>query len=251
MASKNEIPEVKIIETEKIKLKNPLVILGFAGVGLVGGIAVAHIIEQLEMREIAHLRSRYIPPAVVFMKGKLRHPFRIHSNKTGKLCTVISEIPLRSDGAYPISSTLLEWIEAKGAKELIVLEGFSVNHFPKERKVFCAAEPETIRKCQEKGVRMITAGIVQGIAGSILDGCLSRKISGTALLTPAVSFIPDPEGAAALINTLNRIYNLKVDIKELLNKAEEIKQRLQDLAERHRKMREAEEKSGVPERVYI
>jgi predicted ATP-grasp superfamily ATP-dependent carboligase len=46
-----EIPYVEILQTEEeTALKKPLVIVGFAGAGLVGGIAVSHIIDQLKMK---------------------------------------------------------------------------------------------------------------------------------------------------------------------------------------------------------
>lgn len=251
MSRKVEIPEVNIVETEKAELKEPLVVLGFAGPGLVGGIAVSHIIDQLKMKKIAHVRSRYMPPAVVFMDGQLRHPFRIYSDKEGKLCAIVCEIPLRSDGLYPIASTLLDWAEEKGVKEIVVLEGAPVRGIPKKRKSFCAAEPERRKECEEKGVKMVSAGIISGIAGSILSECLTRKITGVAFLTPAVVFMPDPEGAAILIDALNNVYGLEVDTKELLNKAEEIKQKLKEVAQRHQRMRKAEEKRGIPEKIYV
>jgi uncharacterized protein len=80
LSKKFDIPEADIIETVDIKLNNPIIFLGFAGPGLVGGIAVSHIIDKLELKQIAHMRSKYIPPAVVFFNGDLRHPFRIYSN---------------------------------------------------------------------------------------------------------------------------------------------------------------------------
>ena len=251
MSRRVEIPEVNIVETEKAELKEPLVVLGFAGAGLVGGIAVTHIIDQLKMKKIAHVRSRYMPPVVVFMDGQLRYPFRIYSDKEGKLCAIVCEIPLRSDGLYPIASALLDWAEEKGAKELVILEGAAVRGIPKKRKPFCAAEPEKRKECEEKGVKMVSAGMIRGIAGSILNECLTRKITGVAFLTPAVAFMPDPEGAAVLIEALNDVYGLKVDTKELLNKAEEIKQKLKEMAQRHQRMRKAEEKRGVPEKIYV
>jgi uncharacterized protein len=245
------VPEVEIIEHRKVNLQEPLVILGFAGPGLVGGIAVSHIIDQLKMKEIAHVRSRYIPPAIVFMDGKLRHAFRVYSDQKGELCAIVCEIPLRSDGAFPISSTLLEWVEEKGAKELVVLEGVPVQGYPKTRQSFCAAEMEKIKECEKKGVKKITAGIIQGIAGSILDECLTRKITGVVYLTHVVAFMPDPEGAAVLIDTMNHVYGLGVDTKILTTRAEEIKRKLKEVAESGQKMRQAEEKRGIPERVYI
>lgn len=250
-AKEAELAEAQVVETDKAELVDPLVILGFAGAGLVGGIAVTHVIDKLKMKKIAHVQSRYLPPAVVFMEGQLRHPFRIYSDRERRLCAVVCEIPLRSDGLYPIASTLLDWIEKQGVKELVVLEGFAVRGLPKERKSFCAAEPEKIKECKEKGVEMVSAGLISGIAGSILNECLTRKMTGVAFLVPAIAFMPDPEGAAELVNTLNKVYGLNIDTDDLIAKAGKIKQRLKELASKHRRMRKAEEKKGVPDQIYV
>ena len=63
---------------------------------------------------------------------------------------------------------------------------------------------------------------------------------------PAIAFAPDPEGAVALIEAISRVHDLEVDMKELLEKAEEIRKKLKELADQHRKMRKAEEKRGAP-----
>lgn len=246
-----ESPGTRIIQTVEAELKRPLVIVGFAGAGLVGGIAVSHIIDQLKMKEIAHLRSQFMPPAVVFMDGKLRHPFRIHSNREGDLCVIVCEIPLRSYGIYPIASALLDWVEEKKVKELIVLDGVAVRGIPKERRSFCVAEPEKLNDCKEKGVKSARAGIIHGIAGAILNECLTRKTTGVAFLVPAIAFMPDPEGAASLIETINRVYDLSIDTKTLLKKAEEIKQKLKEVAKRHQKIKKAEEKIGNSDEYYV
>jgi uncharacterized protein len=100
-------------------------------------------------------------------------------------------------------------------------------------------------------VKSAHAGIIHGIAGTILNECLTRKITGAAFLVPTVAFMPDPEGAATLIDTLNRVYNLNVETKALLKKAEEIKQKLKEVAKRHQRMRKLEEKRGDSEETYI
>ncbi|MFW6117354.1 MAG: proteasome assembly chaperone family protein [Thermoproteota archaeon] len=251
MTSANQIPEVKVVETEEVEMNEPLVILGFAGSGLVGGIAVSHIIDQLDMQEIAHVKSMYMPPAVVFMEGKLRHPFRIYSDEEGKLAAVVCEVPLRSDGSYPIASALLDWIEEKDVRELVILEGAPVRGIPKKRKAFCAAEPEKTKECEEKGIEMTSAGVIRGIAGSILNECLTRKITGIAFLVPAVAFMPDPEGAATLIETLNQVYDMDLNTQGLLEKAEEIKHKLKEIAKRRQRMRQAEKEKGIPEGSYV
>jgi uncharacterized protein len=247
MAQGTRVPEVEIIETEKIELAEPTIILGFTGPGLIGCIAVGYLIEQLEMKEVAHVRSRYLPSAVVFIDGRLRSPFRIYSDKGGKLCAVVCEIPLYSTGAYPIASALLDWAEEKGAKELIVLEGVPVEDVPKERRVYCAAEPEKIEEYEAKGVEILSAGIIQGIAGSILSECLTRKITGVAFLAPTLAYTPDPEGAVTLIEALNNVHSLGIKTEELSNSIKEIKQKLSEIAQNRQRMIRSEESRGSPE----
>jgi len=68
---------------------------------------------------------------------------------------------------------------------------------------------------------------------------------------PAIAFAPDPEGAVALIEAIKRVNDPEVDTKELLKKAEEIKKKLKELVDQHRKMRKAEEKRGAPEAMCV
>jgi uncharacterized protein len=126
-----------------------------------------------------------------------------------------------------------------------------VKRLPEERKTYCAAEPEKRDKCKEMGVDMVSSGIVGGIAGSILNECLTRKILGVAYLTPAISYIPDPKGAISLVETLNLLYGLNIETKELINQADEIKKKLKQVSQKQRQMRTAEEKSGLTERFYV
>lgn len=250
MACINSIEEVNICEDEKIDFDNPMVILGFVGPGLVGGIAITHLIDQMKMKEIAHIRSKHLPSAVVFIDGKLRHPFRIYTNEKKNLIAVVCEVSIPSEGHYPIASSLLNWIESKNAKELIVLEGIAVRGIPKKRESYCVAEQQKIQECQKMGIKVLSAGIIHGIVGSILNECLIRKIEGIAFMTPAVTFIPDPEGAALLVEVLNKVYGFNVNTDQLLGSAQELKQKLMEIAKNHKNMVKSEEKKGVPERLY-
>jgi len=240
-----EAPEVEIAEIKELDLKEPLVIAGFVGAGLVGSIAVGHIINQLKMEEIAYMKSKYIPPVAIFVEEKLRHPFRIHASKKYNLCAIICEVPLREDGFYSISSAILDWAESKGIKEILVLEGLPVPGLPIERKSFCVTESGKCEPFKEKGIDMLKKGIIVGISGAILNECLTRKIEGTSLLTTAMTTIPDPEGAAILIEALNKSYGFKIDTSELIEGANEIREKLKEIAESYEKTAVAE-----PERMY-
>jgi uncharacterized protein len=251
MTKDDNLSEVKIVQTQQFKLEKPLMILGFAGTGLVGGIAASHIINELELKEIAHLKSRHIPPSVVLFEGKLRHPLRIYTNETGKLCVLVCEIPLRSQGAYPLASAILDWAKEQGVNQLVILDGARVRRMPKKRQVFWATEPERLKDFEKKGLKKINTGIIRGISGSLLDECLSRKILGVGLLVPAFDFMPDPEGAATLVEALNEVYGLKVSSEKLLGAAEKIKENLKLVARRYKNISADEEKRGDGQRSYV
>ena len=75
-----QFPEAEVFEIKHSKLNNPIIFAGFVGAGLVGTLSVNQIIEKLEMKEIGYMRSKHLPPSTVFIRGRLRHPFRFYAN---------------------------------------------------------------------------------------------------------------------------------------------------------------------------
>ena len=178
-----EFPEAEIFEIKKIELKNPIVFAGFVGAGLVGPLAINHIITELKMTEIAVMRSKYLPPSTVFMRGRLRHPFRFYANEDGTICAIICEITLRMEGLYSLVSSILDWAERNGSNEIVILDGVaSTEH---DDKAYCAAEEDLVRTMADKDISLIPQGFITGIPGGILNECLVRKIQGLTLLAKA------------------------------------------------------------------
>ena len=110
----NGFPEAEIHELKNSRFKNPIIFAGFVGAGLVGPISINHMISELGMKEIGFLRSKHLPPSTVFMQGRLRHPFRLYSNKNGNICAIICEIIINREGLYTIASAILDWAERHG-----------------------------------------------------------------------------------------------------------------------------------------
>ena len=130
-----EFPEAEVFELKKIEFNSPIIFAGFVGAGLVGPVAINHIITELKMEEIAVMRSKHLPPSTVFMRGRLRHPFRFYANKEGTVCAIICEITLRMDGLFTLVSAILDWAAQKGSKEIVILDGVASNeHDNKVRK---------------------------------------------------------------------------------------------------------------------
>lgn len=232
----NEYPEAEVFEIKKIKLKNPIIFAGFVGAGLVGPVAINHIIEKLEMEEIGVMRSKYLPPSTVFMKGRLRHPFRFYANKKGTICAIICEITLRMEGLYTLVSSILDWAENNGSKEIVILDGVaSTEH---DDKAYCAAEEDLVRTMADKDISLIPQGFITGIPGGILNECLVREIQGLTLLAKANKAEPDSEAAATLIEALNRFYEMEIDTSELQKDKDRINSEFNELSQKYVKHRE-------------
>ena len=232
LSSDNEVYEIK-----KTVLKSPVVFAGFVGAGLVGPLAVGCMIDKLEMKEIAYLRSRHLPPSTVFMQGRLRHPFRFYANNDGTICAIICEITLRAEGLYDIVSTILDWAEKNGSHEIVILDGVaSTSH---DDKAFCAAEEDLCRVMEDNDIKMIPQGFITGVAGGLLNECLVRKIQGVALLVKANDKGPDPLASATLVEAVNRAYDMNIDTTELRKEKKRIDADFKELSDKyteHRKI---------------
>ncbi len=231
-----EFPEAEVFEIKKVELKSPVIFAGFVGAGLVGPVAINHIITELNMVEIAVMRSKYLPPSTVFMKGRLRHPFRFYANREGTICAIICEITLRMEGLYSLVAAILDWVAQKGSKEIVILDGVaSAEH---DGKAYCAAEEDLVRTMADKDISMIPQGFITGIPGGILNECLVREIQGLTLLAKANKEAPDSAAAATLIEALNRFYDMKIDVTELRKEKDRINSEFSELSQKYAKHRE-------------
>ena len=235
----NSFPEAEVYEIKKVKLNSPIIFAGFVGAGLAGTISLGYIIEKLKMQEIGYLRSKYLPPATVFIQGRLRHPFRFYSNKGGTICAIICEITLQFDGLYNIASAILDWAEKNCSDEIIILEGVPSTE-AHDQKAFCAAEEDLCRLMKEKGINMISQGFVTGIPGAILNECILRKIRGVTLLVKADPQKPDPLAAATLVEAVNQVYQTGIDTKELRAQEKQLGVDLKALSDKYTEARKTE-----------
>jgi uncharacterized protein len=234
-------PEAEVFELGKIDLNSPIIFAGFVGAGIVGPLAISHIIEKLKMEQIAVMRSKYLPPSTVFTRGILRHPFRFYANKEGTICAIICEITLRMEGLYSLVSAVLDWAEKKGSKEIVILDGVaSTEH---DNKAYCAAKEDLVRTMADKDINMIPQGFITGIPGGILNECIVREIQGIALLAKANKTLPDPAAASTLIEALNRFYDMKIDTSELQKEKDRINSEFSELSQKYVEHRE--ELSGM------
>lgn len=220
--------DVKII-TKPVQSKNPILIEGFPGIGLVGNIASQHMIEEMHMEYIGSIESRYFPSIAVLYEGLINMPVRIYENVEHNLIIVISDIPISHTVSYDVSNALMDWAVSINVKEVVSIAGIAI--MDSGHKVFGAATtPEMLERLKEK-VEIFQMGTISGISGSVMSECLLRGIPALSLLGATRTQNPDPRAASSVIEVLNEFYGFSVDTQRLVEQAERIEIELQRLAE--------------------
>lgn len=243
MASESIEQFVKIIN-EPLKSKEPLVIVGFPGIGLVGNISCQHIIEDLSMKYRGSIDSRYFPPLAVLFNGLVYMPVRIYEAKEKEVVVIISDIPIHPTASYDISKVLTDWVQTIKAKNIVSIAGIATT--TGERRVFGGAtSPELLEKIKDK-TEIFQVGTISGISGSIMTECYLRGIPAVSLLGETPGPNPDPRAAVEVIKVLNGIFGLEIETDKLLSQAEQIELELSKLAEQVK----TTEAPGVPKREF-
>ncbi len=212
-----------------------IVILVFAGIGLIGPIVANQLIEHIpDMNDIGFITSEYLPPIAVFYEGVLRHPFRLLYTPHHNIIVGICEVPFQVTNAYnDLSKTICNWAlsEDVKAKEIVIFQGIPQHGIINDYPVYYAAEAVMMEKLKEFGLSKVEKGIIVGPEATVLNESLTNKLNAYALFTPVLE-IPTPEGAAAIIEVLNQIYDLTIETNTLIEEGKEIKAKMLELAQK-------------------
>ena len=210
-------------------------IIGFAGIGLLGPIICNAMIEQInDVKEIGFITSEYLPPISVFYEGVLKHPFRLLYTPQNNIIIGICEVPFQVSSAYTdLARTICNWAlsEDVRAKEIVVFQGIPHRGVLDDYPVYYAAESKLMDKLKKFGIEKVNKGVILGPEATILNEALTNRLNAFALFTPVLE-IPTPEGGAAILEILNEIYNLNIDTKPLIEQGKEIKAKMLELAQK-------------------
>ncbi|HZD36473.1 MAG TPA: PAC2 family protein [Nitrososphaeraceae archaeon] len=237
------------------KSNNAILVAGFSGPGLVGSIGANYIIDKLDMHQIACIDSEFIVPGVIYVGGKLRHPFRLYRNKQADIYVLECEAPILLQGIHSVLDVATKWCVDNNIKSVIVLEGYPVRgvSLPNRQPIILSSdnnkrlademqentEPQeaesTTNNDKNKRTsqkRQFANAYIGGISGGLLSSCLSNEIPCTALLIPTTIGIPDPEGAASLIEMLDKVTvneKLNLEAKQLRKEGAVLRKQMEEI----------------------
>jgi uncharacterized protein (TIGR00162 family) len=238
--------QTTIEEHKQVELKNPILIEGFPGLGMVGSIATKYLVKQLKAEKIGTLYSPHFPYHVIVNKKGgvrlLRAEFYVWRNPSGKndFIFLIGDSQAQTiEGQFEVANAILDYSEQKKVQTIITIGGYR-NEFEGDPKIVAVGTtPELVEQAQKAKALPSEAGTpIVGTAGLLLGLAKFRKVDALCLLGETRGYLPDPKTAKSIIEVLEKLLNITVDLVELdkeIEKAKEILGRMQDIEKRRAK----------------
>jgi len=250
-----------IKELKKIELKNPILIEGLPGLGLVGKIAIRHLVKQVKAEKFAHIYSPHFPYFVlVSKKGNvrlLRGTFYVWK-KTGKNDVILFTGDSQAqtvEGQYEISENVLKFAQQLGARTIITIGGYRMEAKDKPKVIAAATNHELLNKALRSGAEVSPTGSpIVGTAGLILGLSHLKKIDALCLLGETRGYLPDPRSAKSVLEVLQSMFGFDAKLAGLdeeIIKADKMVTRLRKIEEKRALEAEETRKEEGKKVTYI
>ena len=226
------------------KPKNPVIIEGFPGFGLIGTISTEFLIDHLKTELIGKIIIDKLPAMVAIHEGKVVEPLGIFYSK--KYNIVITHVVTAATGLeWPIAEAVLKIAEELDAKEIISLEGVG-NPMAKDdenvKTYFFSSDETKRKKIKKQGCEPLNEGIVMGATAVLL---INSHFPITCFFAETHSTLPDSKASAKIIEELDKYLDLKVDPKPLLDTAEQFEEKLKKIMLQSQNASEEQEKKRL------
>ncbi|HOZ35387.1 MAG TPA: PAC2 family protein [archaeon] len=256
----------KIDVLKSQKLRNPVMLVGLPGIGLVGKIAIDYLISELKPKATlyATIISDTFPPAVhakasllemisdniYLYKGKSRD-FLFVAGPVQPNLTSISN----SQEHYEFSESLAEFAKKQGVKEIYTFAGLNIGEKrlnQKPRVLAVSSDKDTKERLKKKKTDNIifddTQGdtLISGVAGLLVGvAYYNHKISGCCFMgeTDQKLIFGDQGSARSVVGVICALFDFKVDMKRIDIQAKKIEESFTEI---QNKIKELQKKKEEP-----
>jgi uncharacterized protein len=237
---------VKVHESD-VELEDPWMVEGLPGVGLVGKIAVDHLVDELGMDHYADVSCEGLPEIGVYGEEDygIRQPVRVYADEKRDLLALQSDVPVSPSAATEFASCVTNWL-AENDVTPAYLSGIPDEDQTNAPEMFGVATGGGGELLSKVGVDPPgEAGVVSGPTGALVNSAEATGVEGVALVVESDPKFPDPTAARVVIEDgIAPLIGVEVDLSDLVDRAEEIQDAKEELA---RRMEAASEESSKAE----
>jgi uncharacterized protein (TIGR00162 family) len=239
--------DITINILEKPKLKDPLLVEGLPGIGLVGKLAGDHLLDELKAEKIAELYSHDLPPQVMIQEdGTIKlvnMEFYLHRSKKNDLILLVGDFQgITPDGQYRLAEKTIELAKTWKVKRIYTLGGLGTGNLTKTPRVFGAAtDTKIVKELSKYNIQFKGGGAILGASGLLIGIGAQYGIEGVCLMGETHGQIIDAKSAEAVLDVLTQILGVKVDMKALAEKAKESEEQMTKISQMIAATQQAEE----------
>lgn len=216
--------DIKIYK--KIDFPNPVMIAGWPGMGSVALGVVDYLRRKLNAAKFAEaeidpltmLDSVIVEEGLATLQPPPKNTF--YYTKNPDLVIFEGEAQLPGQSGIVLLNKVLDLASQLKVSQIYTGAAFALPISYKETpQVYGAANKKALIDILKKvGVRPMEGGHISGLNGLILGFAKERNIEAVCLLATMPQYaisLPNPKASGAIIGTLERILNFKVDAQEL------------------------------------
>jgi uncharacterized protein len=222
------------IRADHIELDDPVLVEGLPGAGLVGKIAADHLVDTLNMEYYGAFHCDGLPQVAVYEgdSSAVRPPVRLYADEATDLLVLQSDVPVSPTRAPEFGSSLTGWLDGNGVLPLYL------SGLPEEKdglpEMYGIATGEAGSVLDEAEIAQPSSGgLVSGPTGALLHRATETDLDAVGLIVQTDVQFPDPEAARAILeHGIGPIADIDVSTDRLVERADEIQDAREQLAER-------------------
>lgn len=243
------------VRDDDVTLDEPVLVEGLPGVGLVGKIAVDHVVEHLDMTYYADVDCDGLPRVSVYAEGSrgVRPPVRLYASEEHDLVALQSHVPVSREATTDFADCITGWVEEHDGTAMY-LSGLpqqdqNVEEVP---DMYGVATGSAAGVLDENDIGTPPEdGVVGGPTGALLNRAADRDVDSVGLVVESNAQFPDPAAARVLIvHGINAIAGTDVETEQLVEDAEKIQEQRKRLAQRMQQAEEAESSQAQPLQMF-
>jgi uncharacterized protein len=238
----HESASTQFERTTDLETESATLIEGLPGLGMVASIAVDRITAQLGLERYGTLVSEDFPPVAAFEDGRVRDPIRVYGGEEPAVLTLQSDVPIPPNAFESLSRCVVADLADSFDRAIFLAGAPAESESQLGEVVGVATTDELETELTDAGVTLAEgSGVIGGVTGSLLKTCYDADVPAMILVVRSNPYIPDPGAAEAVIETaLEPLVDFNIDTTDLRERAEEIRQRMQQAAEQLQQYQQGE-----------
>ncbi|MEM2842083.1 MAG: PAC2 family protein [Thermoproteota archaeon] len=228
-------------------VKDPVVIVGFPGIGRVGDLVTSYFLKTQTAELIGVITSPYFSTQTIVDRNGVAHMLGIRMYKMKPEWINNDLLVVKGDqhqeimgGEYESSELLLKYLKKRGVSLIITIGGMYSSNSNRGEVYVLASDQKVVQEFKKAGVLVAQTGVpVVGAAGIIIGLARMMEIPAACLLGETSGDKPDVEISKKIIISIGKFFGFQPDMDILKKEAEKVEKIMKIYEESYAKIMES------------